>query len=341
MKVPVPAASRLADLAAWKDLQRNGCEPRGRMHYSPASTPASSPGPGTPRSTSTRASTGAAGSDLEVMTLTPAKLVGDLPAKVPLPVTARMQSPESLSLEPPPGLLHPLEPSLSPRLPLEPPPGLDGPGPLGQQSRPLQFWRDFQQGFLVGLAAASARCAALSDLHPYGQAPLPAAVAAPETLLRAVTAPAPIAPEEALTHPARPGGLTCTDSVGGGSDVCWVVEGRRLDSRDKGVVSPPFNLAIYPRVARGGRCGGDFRRTGGWGHVELKCAVQLPQGAARMVFSIGVGSNAPRGPVQHDFSEQSCAGLPKDEAEWDFANAVEASGTFAVRLEVTPCDAEF
>jgi hypothetical protein len=75
--------------------------------------------------------------------------------------------------------------------------------------------------------------------------------------------------------------------------------------------------------------------------VDLKCAVQLPQGAARVVFSIGVGSNAPRGPVQHDFSEQSCAGLPKDEAEWDFADAVETSGTFAVRLEVMPRDAEF
>merc|ERR1719324_1687730 len=322
MKVPVPAASWLAELAAWKDLERNGCEPRGCMHYSPASSPISSPRPNTPRSTSTRASTGAAGSDHEAMTLTPAKLMQDLPAKVPLPVTARMQRLGSPSLEPPPGLSHPLEPSSSLRLPLEPPPVLDG--PFGHGSMPLHFRRDFEQGFFAGLAAASGRGVTLSIRHPDRQTPLPAAVAAPEMLLRAATArsataPVPIAPEDARAHPARPGGLTCTSSVGGGSDVCWVVEGRKLDSRDKVVVSPafnldlpglgptPFKLAIYPRVARGGRCGGDFRRTGGWGHVELKCVAQLPQGAARVVFSIGVGSNAPRGPVQHDFSEQSWA----------------------------------
>lgn len=74
--------------------------------------------------------------------------------------------------------------------------------------------------------------------------------------------------------------------------------------------------------------------------MELKCAAQLPQGGARLVFRIGVGSNTPRGPVEHDFSEQNCAGLPRGEEEWDFAGAVEASGTFTVQLEVLPCDAE-
>merc|ERR1712054_503318 len=60
--------------------------------------------------------------------------------------------------------------------------------------------------------------------------------------------------------------------------------------------------------------GGDanFQSSRGAAMLELKCVDGLSS-APKLRFSIAVGNGAPRGPVGHDFSKSSVAGLPESE----------------------------
>merc|ERR1712196_238554 len=83
-----------------------------------------------------------------------------------------------------------------------------------------------------------------------------------------------------------------------------------------------------------------FKKAKGKGKVLLKCEAQLPLGIPDICFRIGIGRGdklqQPRGPVAHNFSEQSMRGLAKKEEEWDFHAAVDGSGTFVVSLILAP-----
>eukprot|EP00421_Protoceratium_reticulatum_P053821 CAMPEP_0168501586 /NCGR_PEP_ID=MMETSP0228-20121227/74880_1 /TAXON_ID=133427 /ORGANISM="Protoceratium reticulatum, Strain CCCM 535 (=CCMP 1889)" /LENGTH=137 /DNA_ID=CAMNT_0008518543 /DNA_START=1 /DNA_END=414 /DNA_ORIENTATION=+ len=114
------------------------------------------------------------------------------------------------------------------------------------------------------------------------------------------------------------------------------VGGRRAhipEPRDQG------GLARVPRgpAARPHRSpklgGGGFQRAGGRGRIELRCKEPATNGAGSLAFRMQVGEGRHahvRGPVQHDFSRQSCCGL----RNWDFSSSVDTStGLLVITLE--------
>jgi len=154
-----------------------------------------------------------------------------------------------------------------------------------------------------------------------------------------------------LEFARQPSGITCT-VVGSIHHIAWQVDAKKLESQDKQAVSPqfiidlpdlgpqPFKIALYPKIMTDGKRGASFKKAKGKGKVLLKCEAQLPPGIPDISFRIGIGrgdkSYQPRGPVTHNFSEQSMRGLARNEEEWDFHAAVDESGTFVVSLALAP-----
>jgi len=131
--------------------------------------------------------------------------------------------------------------------------------------------------------------------------------------------------------------------------VVWTVDAEKLRSQERQAVSPSFELpmgesvvsrlVIFPKPAAGARGGASFKKSKGWGSVQLKC--EASSGFAIFQVSIGDGSGnfpkQPRGPVRHNFADHSTCGLPKDLEQWDFGKAVsKATQTFAVCLDILP-----
>jgi len=130
--------------------------------------------------------------------------------------------------------------------------------------------------------------------------------------------------------------------------VQWTVDAKKLRSKDRVVVSSPFMLPLggqllpfrmmlVPSVECKKARGHCFKKAEGRGSVQLKCeASDLPQDAnTRIRFSVRVGWERFRGPNEHDFRQAMVCGLPKDQEDWNFAEAEDiASRTFTVHLEV-------
>lgn len=118
--------------------------------------------------------------------------------------------------------------------------------------------------------------------------------------------------------------------------VCWPVDAKKLRSKERQVISPGFE--VFP-----GSCfklmlkpNGEtsFDKAGGHGSVSLK---QVEGTAPTLRFRISVGTSTSRGPVCHNFSEGNVACLPAEEADFDFASAVQkGSSSFIVCLELQP-----
>mmetsp|Transcript_44601 Transcript_44601/g.95859 ORF Transcript_44601/g.95859 Transcript_44601/m.95859 type:complete len:653 (-) Transcript_44601:334-2292(-) len=138
-----------------------------------------------------------------------------------------------------------------------------------------------------------------------------------------------------------------------GTSINWAADARKFGTQDKQLVSPPFDLSlpgfeaqqfalvIHPVAVHQSRRGSGFRKSKGRGSIEVKClSTRLPPNYPRVTFMVAVGNNGPRreparGPVTHDFAEQSCAGLPKKREEWDLKAGVdEASRTLLVNVEM-------
>jgi len=134
----------------------------------------------------------------------------------------------------------------------------------------------------------------------------------------------------------------------------WTVDAKKLRSTDRVVVSPPFvlplggqllpfRMMLVPAVVckrRGGHC---FKRAQGRGSVQLKCeASDLPQDASTKIqYALRVGWGRLRGPNEHDFQQAMVCGLPRDQEDWNFAEAEDAaSRTFTVHLEVLHISAQ-
>jgi len=132
--------------------------------------------------------------------------------------------------------------------------------------------------------------------------------------------------------------------------IAWVLDAKKLFSKDRCFVSPAFELPLGCQVpfkvllqakkksqARGGE---NFCRARGIGSVHLKCEAaseEVPPCAA-LTFTIAVGKEPPRGPVRHDFSHGSVAGLPPDGLKpqyWNLRSSVDdPSQSLTIYLEV-------
>lgn len=193
------------------------------------------------------------------------------------------------------------------------------------------------------------------------------ASAATEGRRRGAPGPQPRSGGEAWPEPeALAPGVTCAPLAGGGLQLRWAVERRRISGQDKWLVSPsfglsaaglqglPFKLVLHAAVApqRDGRgqgvLGVGFKSADGWARVELKCCADIPLEAPVLValrIAVGEGERAqpPRGPVVRDLARQSCLGLPKGFDVWHLFQAVDPTtncATVLVDVLPAPCVAE-
>lgn len=132
--------------------------------------------------------------------------------------------------------------------------------------------------------------------------------------------------------------------------VFWPVDARKIQGMDKQVVSPsfqvrpsvPFRLMIKPKIAGDKKGQANFKMASGRGYCELKCEAEaealskMPAMSFRLSIGCGARRQAWRGPVAHDFNDNTVGRLPSGVAEWNFSSAVEKDSTaFLVCLEIT------
>jgi len=119
------------------------------------------------------------------------------------------------------------------------------------------------------------------------------------------------------------------------------VPGSKLDSRARMVISQqlfyipsregkvPCKIKVSAKEMHTQKHGQCFKTSNGVGKVEIKCEDLFPEDAPPITFTIAVGrdknAQGTRGPVAHNFSQASVAGLPDGEADWDFKAAVDVS----------------
>jgi len=170
---------------------------------------------------------------------------------------------------------------------------------------------------------------------------------APDVLQRSVTWPQDAVKQDVMSiriDVARE--LRVENETNGDVNVYWPVDARKVQGKDRQVVSSSFTLfpdvscrlMIKPKPKGLSKGLSSFQKARGCGSLELK----LVEGAEKVPafsFSLSIGSHdkqdGPRGPVHHDFSSTSVCGVSKGDEDWDFKAAVdEASGTFLVCLTV-------
>jgi hypothetical protein len=131
--------------------------------------------------------------------------------------------------------------------------------------------------------------------------------------------------------------MQCSE-VGGVSRAQWTVDGRKLQSSEKRLVSPSFDLdlglgtgpaafvlVLYPKSATF-RGSSSFKQAGGLGHVHLKCVSELGDDAAAVQVRLSIGRGQARqlrGPFVHGFAASPLFALPKEQADWDFGAAID------------------
>jgi len=145
------------------------------------------------------------------------------------------------------------------------------------------------------------------------------------------------------SHAVRQLSIQCFGTQG--CCVSWPVASQRLQSSDKQIISPAFEvfeaifkLMLKPKELGSGKGKSGFRKARGRGYVELKCevgsAVRLPE----MQFSLAIDGTC-RGPFTHDFTHVPVACLPRECDEWNFADYVDTSMSphiFTIILHIAP-----
>jgi len=132
--------------------------------------------------------------------------------------------------------------------------------------------------------------------------------------------------------------------------IAWVVDAKKLFSKDRCFVSPafelpmgcqvPFKVILQAKKKSQARGGENFCRARGIGSVHLKCeaASEALPACTALTFTIAVGQEPPRGPVRHDFACGSVAGLPSDGPKpeyWNLRGSIDApSQSLTIYLEV-------
>jgi len=138
--------------------------------------------------------------------------------------------------------------------------------------------------------------------------------------------------------------------------IHWNVDGRKLESQDKQILSPefelqlpgvpeatPFRLMILAKETRGKGCRG-FLKAKGRGRLFIKCGCSsVPESAAAVAFrvTVGAGTDAEKSKVlrPHQFADHSCCPLQEDKEDWVLLPAVSCeSKHFEVLIEVLHAD---
>lgn len=148
-------------------------------------------------------------------------------------------------------------------------------------------------------------------------------------------------PEKAVTDHQ----LTTTVSNTGVIKIFWSMPELKLNSTDKIAVSPSFEvplcksslpvkfkLMMIPQTRSEGRHESSFKKCKGKVSLELKCEEDLTNNTSMVNFKFFVGSQPPRGPVNHNFSQSAVSGLPKKLETWDLTRSV-SGGRFTVGAE--------
>lgn len=190
-------------------------------------------------------------------------------------------------------------------------------------------------------------------------APVPSQPAAADAASStAPAAPAATASSGAVSLPPPPQQLTrAVSAVSQKLRIHWTMDARKLRGNDKVAVSPPFEVSlgdgafadvtfkimVYPRLVSDGRGGASFRKSKGFGQIQVKCEAELQEAQDGWLrFWVKVGNQSmpidqwqKRGPFTHDFKQNGVGGLPKDQEEWNFEQCVDkATNTFLIVLEL-------
>jgi len=141
--------------------------------------------------------------------------------------------------------------------------------------------------------------------------------------------------------------LACVQCTASSAKVQWMLDARKLYSKDKVVVSPafellhgcsiPFRILVKSRVKTQKRGGESFVKSRGVGSILLKCEAPVDQILAMpsLEVKITVGDQPGRSFVHHDFGSESVAGLQPHTQYWNLRSAVDASSqSVAVCLEM-------
>jgi len=134
----------------------------------------------------------------------------------------------------------------------------------------------------------------------------------------------------------------------GNLKITWVVDAKRLQTKDRMLVSPafelpmgrpiPFRLMVQPKDVSHGKGGESFAKARGFGSIQLKCEEAFMEhvaGPTVLAFRLAVGTATWRGPVRHDFAAASAMGLPVGRHIWNFRTAVDSvSQTVTILLDV-------
>eukprot|EP00930_Biecheleria_cincta_P025296 TRINITY_DN18023_c0_g1_i1.p1 TRINITY_DN18023_c0_g1~~TRINITY_DN18023_c0_g1_i1.p1 ORF type:complete len:397 (-),score=55.61 TRINITY_DN18023_c0_g1_i1:324-1514(-) len=151
-----------------------------------------------------------------------------------------------------------------------------------------------------------------------------------------------------LAQPTVSTVLKCVFTSNGKETVSWNVDGRKLESLYKHMLSPefdlqfegigamPFRLMILAKETKGK--GGSFQKAGGQGCVFVKCETSLPSEAPHVAIRVtvrGRSGNVTKGPFSHQFMAQNCCPLQSDGEAWDLLPMVDQSSKrFEVCIEV-------
>jgi len=129
--------------------------------------------------------------------------------------------------------------------------------------------------------------------------------------------------------------------------VSWPVPAGKLRGKDQQIISPcfelhglSFKLMVKPKPMGDKKGQASFQKARGWGSVELK----LMEGSAlspTLRLRISIGGGCTHGPIEHDFSNSTVAGLAINGSFFDFTSAVDPdSSNFVISLEVLPKGAQ-
>lgn len=148
--------------------------------------------------------------------------------------------------------------------------------------------------------------------------------------------PAPCAPTPGALR-TRPRGLRVEKLGAGLLKITWPVDGKKLDAKEKQIISPSFEIfpgSSYKLMMRPTHIQDNFKRGGGVGSVELKLMDGVPV-APVLRFRIAIGERSPRELVEHDFSKNNIGGLASNGRHFDFKSAVDPdSSALLITLEV-------